>query len=102
MGVGANVSAVEALGLLFSAAALALAVYSRYKQREAEERQQQLEKRIEQKEQLRELADVLSQVVEWTNTFHTNISHRTKGANIPHATRHGTLHGCLCICVKTS
>jgi len=72
---------IEILSLLFGAAALLLAIYSRHKQAESEERQEELvekqrrmEERLEKKEELHELADDLDEIIDWLTELEDSLS----------------------------
>jgi hypothetical protein len=90
------------LSNLLSAAALAVAVISIYKQRQAEarqkkaeKRQERLEQRIDKKEELRELADFLQNLSEWIQDFHDNLSKNGTQTDISYPYDHHSFRGGL-------
>lgn len=93
---------ISIASLVVGIAALLLAISSKRKQKKAEERQKELiekqdriENRIEQKEELREMAEAITSVVTWTKEFRDHLSPYSEYDGVPHPDHHSTLWGQL-------
>lgn len=96
---------IDMTGFIIAIASLLYAIYTRHKQKRTEEqaekrrdelinKQENLEKQLERKDSLREMANDMRSVIEWMNTFSEGMSRRSDPDETPYDTRY-TVWPCL-------